>query len=169
MTPAREARPLLAALIATALTALYSLAPRVALPAAVALFAAGLAANAGAVEILARQKLEVAALQSYLRRQPQEIVVTNHPALGQQLAGMWSEKALLLAPDDPALARLAQRLGARGADAFVVLHRARGAGELSRVPGFYCRPAGTHRGHHMTLVLDLDLWTCHSDRGENAE
>jgi len=161
--------PALPALIAAALAALHALAPRVALPAAGALVAAGLVASAGAVELLARQKLEVAALQDLLRGRPQEIVVTNHPALGQQLAGAWGEKALLLVDDDAALARLAHGLGERGADEFLVLDRAPSGRKLGRLPGFYCRPAGAHRGRHMPLVYDLALWTCRTDRGENEK
>ncbi|HJO22764.1 MAG: hypothetical protein QF890_09695 [Myxococcota bacterium] len=158
--------PALPALVATAVAALRALAPRVALPATAVLFAAGLVASAGAVEILARQKLEVATLQDFLRRQPQEIVVTNHPALGQQLAGAWGEKALLHVDDDEALARLAGGLGQRGAGEFLVLDRARSGRKLAQLPAFDCRPAGAHRGRHMPLVYDLEFWTCRTDRGE---
>lgn len=156
--------PALPALLALALVALHCLAPRAARPLAGALFAAGLLANAGAVEILARQKLEVANLQDRVRAQPGEIVVTNYPALGQQLAGTWGDKALLLAPDDPALARLAQELAVRGAPGFALLDRARGSRRLGKLPDFTCRPTETYRGRHMPLLYDVDIWHCRADR-----
>ena len=81
---------------------------------------------------------------------------------------VWSQTSylrtmLLLVDDDAGLARLARGLGERGADEFLVLDRAGNDRELGRLPGFRCRPTGAHRGRHMPLLYDLDLWTCHAD------
>jgi len=133
---------------------------RVAQAAGAALVVAGLVSSALAVTLLREQKLETQRIQRLVRAAPQALVVTDHPALGQQLAAIWGEKPLLLAPSRSDLRRLTRSLHARGVEEFLYLRRPSRDHEpdLDETPR--CRRVGRHRGQRIRHVLDLDVYTC---------
>jgi hypothetical protein len=86
--------------------------------------------------------------------------VTNHPALGQQLAGIWGRKPLLYAASDAELARLARRLADRGVGAYLLVYRTRGG--RGPEPGVVaaCRQRPDYRGRQVAVLFDFALYAC---------
>jgi hypothetical protein len=156
--------PALPALLACALVALHGCAPALGRAGAAALLAAGLVSSAVSIQLLNAQKLETRALQQLVVASPQPVVVTDHPALGQQLAGIWGAKPFLFAADPSDLARLAPRLAQRGVESFLLLQRARAGRRPPQAAA--CLPAGRHRGRHVPVLYDLELYVCRPARPE---
>jgi hypothetical protein len=130
--------------------------------AAVAAFAllvlAGAVSSAQAVRLLAAQKADARSFEAVLRAQRSRYVVTTHPLLAQQLAGLWHERPMLLARDPAALANVLAGLASGGAREFSLVVPAGGA-LLSGVDGLVCRLAERHRGPRLHY-FDLDVQTC---------
>jgi hypothetical protein len=122
----------------------------------VALVAAGLLSSALATKLLVAQKLEARELERRIASAPQNVVVTTHPALGQQLAGLWGDKPMLLAQSPADLNRIAADLNRSGVEEFLLVRR-RGPGGA---PGARCALVGRHRGRFVERLFDVDLLRC---------
>jgi hypothetical protein len=134
--------------------------PALAGAATAALVVAGLASSAVAIRLLDQQKREAGQLQLLALAAPSEVVVTDHPALGQQLPAIWGKKPLLLVRDRAGLRRVAARIDAAGAGPFLYLHRPAAGVRPSGVRGPRCRLLGRHRGREVRHVFDLDVYEC---------
>ncbi len=157
--------PGLPVLMACALVALHAQRPLAARAATAALIGVGLASTSVSVQVLAGQKREVARLQQRMLDAAPPVVVTNHPALGQQLAATWGSKPLLFGPTDPALAGLSRRLGRAGVEEFLLVYRGRAGAEPTLGAAARCRSAGRHRGREAPVIFDLDLYRCRPAAG----
>ncbi|MDJ0864915.1 MAG: hypothetical protein QNK03_02325 [Myxococcota bacterium] len=120
--------------------------------------AAGLAGNAWAVTLLDAQKREGLRLQQALLELAPPVLVTTHPLLAQQLAGLWHRVPTLLASDAGALAAMPPRLRSAGAVEFALVVPP-GAGAGLRVPGARCERVIAQRGARVHY-LDLDVQHC---------
>jgi hypothetical protein len=127
--------------------------------AAVALTLAGLASSGVATWLLDRQKREVHELQTAILSARQDVVVTNHPALGQQLASIWGRKPMLLVGGE-SIGRVLAAAQRNGLEEFLFLYRPPLGRSLSRIPGARCTLAGQHRGRYAPVIFDLDLQAC---------
>lgn len=146
--------PALPALLACALAALRDDAGRPLRTGLAVLAVSGLLASAVSVKLLADQKRDVARLLQIFRDAPQSVVVTDHPALGQQLAGAWGEKALLYAPGPGVRAQVERSLAGRE---YLWLRRARSAPPPEPRS---CRAAGRFQGRHVPVLFDLERFVC---------
>ena len=126
---------------------------------AMALALACLASSGVATWLLDRQKREVRELQTAILSAPQEVVVTNYPALGQQLAAIWGRKPMLLVGGE-SVGRVLAAARRNGLEEFLFLHRPPTGRSLGRIPGAHCSLAGQHRGRYAPVVFDLDLQSC---------
>jgi len=126
----------------------------------IAVIAAGLLSSGLAARLLNEQKLEVRELQRRIASAPQAVVVTTHPAFGQQLAGLWGEKPLLLASGPAALARVAAGLQRNGVAEFLLVWRGGSGRGRARVAGARCLPAGAHHGRHVKRIFDVTFSSC---------
>jgi hypothetical protein len=123
-----------------------------------ALVLAGLASSALAVWFLAQQKLEGAHFAERLRAETPRVIVTTHPFLGQQLAALWKQKAMLLALDPASLQAATLAIRRAGEPGFVFIAPA-GARLASTLPGIACSAAFQHRGRYLDY-FDLDVERC---------
>ena len=119
---------------------------------------AGVASTALSVWFLAQQKLEAARFTQRLLEEPQRVILTTNPFLGQQLAPLWRQKAILLALDPTALRAGAEAIQRAGEFGFVFVAPA-GARLSGVLPGLACSPAFQHRGRHLDY-FDLDAERC---------
>jgi len=126
---------------------------------AIALALACLASSGVATWLLDRQKREVRELQTAILSAPQQVVVTNYPVLGQQLAAIWGRKPMLLVGGE-SVGRVLAAARHNGLEEFLFLHRPPTGRSLGRIPGAYCSLAGQHRGRYAPVVFDLDLQSC---------
>jgi hypothetical protein len=126
---------------------------------AIALALACLASSGVATWLLDRQKREVRELQTAILSAPQQVVVTNYPALGQQLAAIWGRKPMLLVGGE-SVGRVLAAARRNGLEEFLFLHRPPTGRSLGRIPGAHCSLAGQHRGRYAPVVFDLDLQSC---------
>jgi len=126
---------------------------------AVGLVLACLASSGVATWLLDRQKREVRQLQMAILLAPQEVVVTNYPALGQQLAAIWGRKPMLLVGGE-SVGRVLAAARRNGLEEFLFLHRPPTGRSLGRIPGARCAFVGQHRGRYAPVVFDLDLQSC---------
>ena len=126
---------------------------------AMALALACLASSGVATWLLDRQKREVRELQTAILSAPQQVVVTNYPALGQQLAAIWGRKPMLLVGGE-SVGRVLAAARRNGLEEFLFLHRPPTGRSLGRIPGAHCSLAGQHRGRYAPVVFDLDLQSC---------
>jgi hypothetical protein len=160
------ALPCLAALalvtIREGLASPLSAGARVARLGAVGLVAAGLLSSAIAIWLLDQQKRDTRDVQRLVLAARPEIVVTNHPALGQQLASIWGRKPLLLVRDRAGLRRLAASFRERGVEEFLYLHRPPSGWTPERLAGLHCRLVGRYRGLRIRYAFDLDVHECRS-------
>jgi len=124
-----------------------------------ALALACLASSGVATWLLDRQKREVRELQTAILAAPQQVVVTNYPALGQQLAAIWGRKPMLLVGGESA-GRVLAVARHNGLEEFLFLYRPPTGRSLGRIPGAHCSLAGQHRGRYAPVVFDLDLQSC---------
>jgi hypothetical protein len=127
--------------------------------AAVLLVLACLASNGVATWLLDRQKREVQRLQAAILSARQEVVVTNYPALGQQLAAIWGIKPMLLVGSGN-IAPVLEAARDNGLEEFLFLHRPPLGRALGRIPGAHCTFAGRHLGRYAPVVFDVDLQAC---------
>jgi hypothetical protein len=127
--------------------------------AAVALALACLTSSGVATWLLDRQKREVRELQTAILSAPQEVVVTNFPALGQQLAAIWGRKPMLLVGGESA-GRVLTAARHNGLEEFLFVYRPPLGRSLGRIPGAHCAFSRQHRGRYAPLVFDLDLQAC---------
>ncbi len=123
-----------------------------------ALVAAGLISSALSIRLLDDQKRESRALQQRIEAVDAEVVVTNFPALGQQLPGLWHERPLLLVSDAAGFADVARSLEREHIDEFLFVQGAHR--RLGQRPGARCVPAGRHRGRQVARLFDVDLLRC---------
>jgi hypothetical protein len=126
---------------------------------AIALALACLTSSSVATWLLDRQKREVRELQTAILSAPQEVVVTNYPALGQHLAAIWGRKPMLLLGGG-STGRVLAAARSNGLEEFLFLHRPPTGRSLGRIPGARCWLTGQHRGRHAPVVFDLDLQAC---------
>jgi hypothetical protein len=140
---------------------------RVAGTAVAALALAALYSTGVSAWLLAGQKAEVAHLESVLRAAPQPVIVTDHPALAQQLPGLWGEKTLLWA-DGRTLSRTLGRARARGLDRFLLVRRPMRRTSPGSVPGAECTPLEPYRGTRAPVVFDLERLECRMRRPRGA-
>jgi hypothetical protein len=124
----------------------------------VALVAAGLISSVLAIRLLDHQKRESRALQQRIAGVDAAVVVTNFPALGQQLPELWRERPLLLVSDAAGFAGVARSLEREHIDEFLFVQGAHR--RLRQRPGADCVLAGRHRGRHVARVFDVDLLRC---------
>jgi hypothetical protein len=123
-----------------------------------ALILAGLASSALSIRLLDDQKRESRALQQRIAKVEAPVVVTNYPALSQQLPALWHERPLLLVSDAADFAYVVKSLERQDIDEFLFVKGARR--RLGQPPGAHCVPAGRHRGRHVARVFDVDLLLC---------
>jgi hypothetical protein len=126
---------------------------------AIALVLACLASSAAAIWMLDRQKREARELQTAILSAPQEVVVTNYPALGQHLAAIWGRKPMLLVGGESA-GRVLAAARRNGLEEFLFLYRPPTGRSLGRIPGASCWLVGQHRGSYAPVFFDLDLQAC---------
>ena len=136
--------------------------PQAALAAALLLLAA-LGSTGVSGWLLNRQKLEVEQLEIALLEAPQPVIVTDHRALGQQLPGLWGQKALLLV-DASTFSRTLGVARARGLDRFLLLRRPMRGSSAERVPGADCKRLASYQGTHSPVVFDLERLDCRMRR-----
>jgi len=131
---------------------------RLLLGALMALIAAGLASSALSIRLLNDQKRESRALSQRISAVEATVVVTNFPALSQQLPELWHERPLLLVESPAAFADVAHSLEREGIDEFLFVQGA--YRPLARRRDSHCLPAGRHRGRHVPRIFDVDLLRC---------
>jgi hypothetical protein len=131
---------------------------RLLLGALVTLIAAGLVSSALSIRLLNDQKRESRALSQRISAVDAQVVVTNFPALSQQLPELWHERPLLLVEGPAAFAEVAHSLQQAGIDEFLFVQGA--YRPLARRRDSHCLPAGRHRGRHVARVFDVDLLRC---------
>ena len=160
----RMLTPAIPSLLLLAWAALWADArrPHAALAAALLLLAA-LGSTGVSGWLLNRQKLEVEQLETLLLEAPQPVIVTDHRGLGQQLPGLWGQKALLLV-DASTLSRTLGVARARGLDRFLLLRRPVQGSSAERVPGADCKRQASYRGTHSPVVFDLERLDCRMRR-----
>jgi hypothetical protein len=127
----------------------------------VALVAAGLLSSTLSLRLLDAQKRESRALRDRIAAVEAEVVVTNFPALSQQLPALWQDRPLLLVNDAAGFSEIAHTLGREGVASFLFVKAA--YRRLARTPGAACELAGRHRGRHVARVFDADLLRCRPD------
>jgi hypothetical protein len=124
----------------------------------IALALAGVGSSALSVWFLAQQKAEAALFAQRLLAQPPRVILTTNPFLGQQLAPLWRQKAILLALDASSLREAAAAVQRAGEPGFVFLAPA-GARLSSALPELPCSLAFQHRGRRLDY-FDLDAERC---------
>lgn len=164
----RMLTPAIPSLLLLAWAALWADArrPHAALAAAVLLLAA-VGSTGVSGWLLKRQKLEVTQLETVLLEAPQPVIVTDHPALGQQLPGLWGQKALLLV-DGSTLSRTLGVARSHGLDRFLLLRRPMQRSSPGRVPGADCKRQAPYRGTHSPVIFDLERLDCRMRRPRPA-
>jgi hypothetical protein len=123
-----------------------------------ALALAGVASTALSVWFLAQQKLEAERFTQRLLAEPQRVILTTNPFLGQQLAPVWRQKAILLALDPGSLRAAAAAIQRAGEPGFLFVAPP-GARLSSVLPELPCSVAFQHRGLHLDY-FDLDAERC---------
>ena len=124
----------------------------------VALALAGVASSALSVWFLAQQVGDAARFAGRLRAEGTRVIVTSHPFLGQQLAGLWKERPMLLTLDAAALQAASLAVRGAGEPGFVFIAPA-GARLGSTLPGVDCAAAFQYRGSYLDY-FDLDVERC---------
>jgi hypothetical protein len=125
----------------------------------IALVAAGLVSSALSIRLLDDQKRESRALRQRIAAVDAAVVVTNFPALGQQLPNLWHERPLLLVRDAAGFADVARSLEREDIEEFLFVQGAHR--RLGQRPGALCVPVGRHRGRHVARIFDVELLRCH--------
>jgi len=132
---------------------------RAAQAAALGLALAGVAGSAQAVWLLDAVKRDGLELQRFVIATEPEVVVTDRPALGQQLPALWKRRPLLLVRGAGELPLLAADLERAGVEDFAYLARAVGRAP-TRAGNFHCAATGRYRGARIPAVFDVDRLVC---------